>query len=124
MNAKFGSGEYPDRNTEYLLYQTMVGAWPISRERIGLYMEKATREAKRMTSWISPDEDSTKHSKLFSRTFTSTKHFFRLFVSLLSLSLRRAHRIACAGFAEADDARRTRPLPGHGTLGPQPGRSR
>ena len=25
-----------------------------------------------------------KHSKLFSRTFTSTKHFFRLFVSLLS----------------------------------------
>lgn len=56
MNAKFKTGDCPDRNTEYLLYQTLVGAWPISRERLGLYMEKATREAKRMTSWISPNE--------------------------------------------------------------------
>ncbi|MBD3258225.1 malto-oligosyltrehalose synthase [candidate division GN15 bacterium] len=41
----------PDRNTEYLLYQTLVGAWPIGEERIIAYMEKATREAKRHTSW-------------------------------------------------------------------------
>jgi (1->4)-alpha-D-glucan 1-alpha-D-glucosylmutase len=56
LNAKFKTGDYPDPNTEYLLYQTLVGAWPISRERLGQYMEKATREAKRMTSWISPNE--------------------------------------------------------------------
>jgi (1->4)-alpha-D-glucan 1-alpha-D-glucosylmutase len=56
MNAKFKTGNYPDLNTEYLLYQTLLGAWPIPRERLGLYMEKATREAKRMTSWISPNE--------------------------------------------------------------------
>jgi (1->4)-alpha-D-glucan 1-alpha-D-glucosylmutase len=65
MNAKFRTGEYPDRNTEYLLYQTMTGGWPISRERLSLYMEKATREAKRMTSWISPNEAFDKALEAF-----------------------------------------------------------
>jgi (1->4)-alpha-D-glucan 1-alpha-D-glucosylmutase len=41
----------PDRNTEYLLYQTLVGAWPISLDRLQSYMLKAVREAKRNTSW-------------------------------------------------------------------------
>ncbi len=56
LNKQFKSGDYPDPNTEYLLYQTMMGAWPISAERLQQYMEKATRESKRITSWISPDE--------------------------------------------------------------------
>ena len=41
----------PDRNTEYLLYQTMVGAWPITEKRLQTYMLKAVREAKQKTSW-------------------------------------------------------------------------
>jgi (1->4)-alpha-D-glucan 1-alpha-D-glucosylmutase len=54
----------PDRNDEYLLYQTLVGAWPAEgddatagslMERVASYMEKATKEAKRRTSWINPD---------------------------------------------------------------------
>jgi (1->4)-alpha-D-glucan 1-alpha-D-glucosylmutase len=40
-----------DRNAEYLLYQTLVGAWPLSAERACIYMEKAVREAKAHTSW-------------------------------------------------------------------------
>jgi (1->4)-alpha-D-glucan 1-alpha-D-glucosylmutase len=56
----------PDRNDEYLLYQTLVGAWPLQPmdaeahgefvQRIQQYMEKATREAKVHTSWINPNE--------------------------------------------------------------------
>jgi (1->4)-alpha-D-glucan 1-alpha-D-glucosylmutase len=56
----------PDANDEYLLYQTLVGTWPLgemdgaAREeyvaRIQQYMEKATREAKVHTSWINPNE--------------------------------------------------------------------
>jgi (1->4)-alpha-D-glucan 1-alpha-D-glucosylmutase len=46
---------FPDRNTEYLLYQTLVGAWPIEAERLVPYMEKATREAKTHTSWTKPN---------------------------------------------------------------------
>jgi (1->4)-alpha-D-glucan 1-alpha-D-glucosylmutase len=57
----------PSRNDEYLLYQTLVGAWPLQppdetalasfRERIRDYMLKAIREAKVYTSWINPNID-------------------------------------------------------------------
>jgi (1->4)-alpha-D-glucan 1-alpha-D-glucosylmutase len=45
----------PDRHAEYLLYQTLVGAWPISKERAWAYMLKACREAKIRTSWHEPN---------------------------------------------------------------------
>src|SRR5262249_26484073 len=45
-----------DRNTEYLLYQTLVGAWPIEEQRLLAYLEKAAREAKQHTSWTHPDQ--------------------------------------------------------------------
>ena len=51
-NAKHRRGDLPDRNAEYLLYQSLVGAWPISVERATAYMEKAAREAKVHTSWM------------------------------------------------------------------------
>ena len=54
-----GAGPSPDRNEEYLLYQTLVGAWPLDEkevpsltERIQEYMIKAAREAKVHTRWI------------------------------------------------------------------------
>ncbi|MEX2586585.1 MAG: malto-oligosyltrehalose synthase [Actinomycetota bacterium] len=46
-----------DRNIEYLLYQTLVGAWPISADRLAAYMEKASREAKAQTSWTEPNAE-------------------------------------------------------------------
>jgi (1->4)-alpha-D-glucan 1-alpha-D-glucosylmutase len=50
-------GEFPDRNTEYLLYQTLIGAWPITIERAREYMLKATREAKQRTSWTTNNRE-------------------------------------------------------------------
>ncbi|MDA8364440.1 MAG: malto-oligosyltrehalose synthase [Gammaproteobacteria bacterium] len=57
----------PAREDEYLLYQTLVGAWPVDesgiqaagqfRERIERFMLKAVREAKVHTSWINPDAE-------------------------------------------------------------------
>jgi (1->4)-alpha-D-glucan 1-alpha-D-glucosylmutase len=54
----------PDRQEEYLLYQTLLGAYPLAphtpegmavfRERMQVYMRKALREAKRHTSWLTP----------------------------------------------------------------------
>ena len=59
----------PDPNEEYLLYQTLLGTWPVDSlgkpeqtasaeyiERIQTYMAKALREAKLNTSWIQPNE--------------------------------------------------------------------
>ncbi|MGH9183131.1 MAG: malto-oligosyltrehalose synthase [Acidimicrobiales bacterium] len=45
---------WPDRNLEWLLYQTLVGAHPLPVERALAYVEKATREAKAHTSWVDP----------------------------------------------------------------------
>jgi (1->4)-alpha-D-glucan 1-alpha-D-glucosylmutase len=58
----------PSPNDEYLLYQTLVGAWPVEpfddandwkvfRERIQNYMLKAMREAKQYTSWINQNTE-------------------------------------------------------------------
>jgi len=48
---------HPDRSMEYLLYQTLVGAHPLTPERARAYMEKASREAKVHTSWTDPDPE-------------------------------------------------------------------
>jgi (1->4)-alpha-D-glucan 1-alpha-D-glucosylmutase len=45
----------PDPATEYLLWQTLVGAWPIDGDRLAGYLRKAMREAKLTTSWTEPD---------------------------------------------------------------------
>jgi (1->4)-alpha-D-glucan 1-alpha-D-glucosylmutase len=46
-----------DLPTAYLVMQTLLGAWPIDRERLGGYLVKAVREAKRHTSWTNPVEE-------------------------------------------------------------------
>jgi (1->4)-alpha-D-glucan 1-alpha-D-glucosylmutase len=63
FRANLDGVEAPDPNDEYLLYQTLVGAWPFTAEsqaafpeRLRKYMVKAMREAKRQTSWINPNE--------------------------------------------------------------------
>lgn len=45
----------PDANLGYLAWQTLVGAWPLPRERAQAYLRKAAREAKQHTSWTDPD---------------------------------------------------------------------
>src|SRR6059036_2608560 len=62
--------EVPDANEEYLLYQTLLGTWPIREdgepesaatqeyvERMQAYMAKALHEAKINTSWIQPNKE-------------------------------------------------------------------
>jgi (1->4)-alpha-D-glucan 1-alpha-D-glucosylmutase len=56
LSESYRSGEWPDRNMEYLLYQILVGAWPINEERIQQYMRKAVREAKVHSSWSQPNQ--------------------------------------------------------------------
>ncbi|HKX10909.1 MAG TPA: malto-oligosyltrehalose synthase [Stellaceae bacterium] len=61
----------PSRNDEYLLYQALIGAWPVELDeapfeaaglaaftaRIQAFMVKAAREAKLATSWANPSKD-------------------------------------------------------------------
>lgn len=61
----YNSAEAPSLNDEYLLYQTLIGAWPLEigknasvdfADRVCEYMLKAIREAKDKTSWTMPNE--------------------------------------------------------------------
>jgi (1->4)-alpha-D-glucan 1-alpha-D-glucosylmutase len=59
-------GAAPDPSTEWLIFQTLLGVWPVEdsppaaaaavKDRVIEYMVKANREAKVRTSWTSPDE--------------------------------------------------------------------
>ena len=51
------TGGLDDPREEYLVYQTLVGVWPIEARRLGLYLEKALREAKVNTSWLEQDSE-------------------------------------------------------------------
>jgi (1->4)-alpha-D-glucan 1-alpha-D-glucosylmutase len=62
MNAHLRRDGIPHPNEELLLYQTLIGMWPLNeenlpavRERLRQYLEKAAREAKTHTSWIAPN---------------------------------------------------------------------
>ncbi|MGD8167358.1 malto-oligosyltrehalose synthase [Herbiconiux sp. P16] len=46
-----------DGSFENLLWQALLGAWPLSRERAQAYALKAVREAGVSTSWLDPDEE-------------------------------------------------------------------
>jgi len=64
INAPLKRGSVPGPNEETLLYQTLIGAWPLDETeladlpgRLALFLEKAAREAKTHSSWLSPDAD-------------------------------------------------------------------
>src|SRR5215212_2094697 len=65
--ASIDGSAAPDANEEYLIYQTLVGTWPLGgltdesrgdyTRRLQEYMQKALKEAKLHTSWINPNEE-------------------------------------------------------------------
>jgi (1->4)-alpha-D-glucan 1-alpha-D-glucosylmutase len=56
LRATIGLEVAPDIIDEWLIYQTLAGAWPITTERMAEYLTKAMREAKRHTFWDNPNE--------------------------------------------------------------------
>ena len=74
LNRVYWSAE-PDRNVEYIIYQTLFGAWPISAERMWQYVHKAMREAKLKTSWTKPDEGYEQNVRGFVDAILSDRSF-------------------------------------------------
>jgi (1->4)-alpha-D-glucan 1-alpha-D-glucosylmutase len=67
INAPLRREGIPNPNVELLIYQTLLGMWPVDEEeldtveeRLRRFLEKASREAKRYTSWISPNVEYEK----------------------------------------------------------------
>jgi (1->4)-alpha-D-glucan 1-alpha-D-glucosylmutase len=65
LKTRIEGAPAPDRNDEYLFYQTLLGIWPWGAETLGgdvvarleAFMLKAARESQRHTSWISQHAD-------------------------------------------------------------------
>lgn len=84
-NAKHKESSIPDANTEYLFYQTLIGCWPISIERISQYMEKAAREAKINTNWFNPNLEFESGLKTFIRNVMNDSDFTKSLTEFLKL---------------------------------------
>ena len=74
-NDAYRRSGWPDRNSEYLLYQTLVGAHPLPFERAWPYMEKAVREAKANTTWTEPDASYEEALQSFLRDILDDTEF-------------------------------------------------
>jgi (1->4)-alpha-D-glucan 1-alpha-D-glucosylmutase len=90
VNAPLRGGGAPDANEEYLILQTLVGAWPIAAERLETYLEKALREAKRNTSWVEQDTDWEARVRRFAVALLDHRPFLETFEPF-------AARVAAAG---------------------------
>lgn len=53
--AQAAGAGVPDPALGHLLWQTLVGAWPLPPDRLHAYLDKAMREARTRTTWTDPD---------------------------------------------------------------------
>jgi maltooligosyltrehalose synthase len=73
------SGGAPDPVVQLFIFQPLLGAWPVSVERLEAYLEKALREAKVNTSWVEPNEAREAAVKQFARALYTHRDFLRTF---------------------------------------------
>jgi len=96
LNAHDGG---PDWTEELLVYQTLVGAWPLEPERLEAYVEKALREAKRNTSWVEPNERWERQVKDFCRGLYDNERFRAAFEPFAAEVAAAGERAALAQLA-------------------------
>jgi (1->4)-alpha-D-glucan 1-alpha-D-glucosylmutase len=73
------SGGAPTPVEQMLIFQTLLGVWPISAERLEAYLEKALREAKVNTSWVAPNEAHEAAVQAFAKALLGHRDFLRTF---------------------------------------------
>jgi (1->4)-alpha-D-glucan 1-alpha-D-glucosylmutase len=72
----------PSPNEQVLIYQTMLGAWPIEVERLKQYVTKALREGKTNTSWTDINEGYEQQVFSFVESLYSNEAFLKDFLRL------------------------------------------
>jgi len=83
----------PDRNFEYLFYQTLIGVWPFGAleasddfiERVKQCLLKSAKEAKLYTSWTNPDSHYEENLLHFIECAMRDKEFLESFLPLQQL---------------------------------------
>jgi (1->4)-alpha-D-glucan 1-alpha-D-glucosylmutase len=66
-------------NEQVLIYQSMLGAWPIEADRLKEYLTKALREGKTHSSWINVNEDYEQRALSFVDSLYANERFLKDF---------------------------------------------
>lgn len=88
------AGGAPDHDEQVFILQTLVGAWPLSHERLDAYLVKAFREAKRHTTWVGGDEVWERAVVELVRCAVADARFAERFTPFLTEVVDRAERVA------------------------------
>ncbi len=126
----------PDPADEVMLYQMIVGAWPLTLDpadqhhcqefakRLAGWQEKALREAKLRTDWTAPDQDYEAVARDFLFHLFSPESTFRGVARSFVNHIAPAGAVNGSGASNVEDDRSGYAgfLPGHGILGFQSGR--
>lgn len=94
-----GEGAAPDPIDEYLIYQILVGVWPIEPARLDAYLVKALREAKRHTRWVGPNEEYEGGVRRFAAALLEHAPFVADFERFMSTLLPEGERSALGQLA-------------------------
>ena len=129
-----GEMRAPSVGAEYMLYQTLLGAWPAEgpdaafTERIQAYALKAAREGKEQTSWLNPHEAYEGGLRTFIEHILDPSQSGEFLESIAAIARRTALLGALNSLSQltlkATHARRARFLSGHRIMGLVAGRSR
>ena len=84
----------PDRNEQLLIFQTLVGAWPLPADRLEGYLEKALREAKRNTTWVDQDTGYESRVQRYSVALLTHEGFLADFEPFAERVAQAGHRAA------------------------------
>jgi (1->4)-alpha-D-glucan 1-alpha-D-glucosylmutase len=77
MNKAAGA---PTPNEEVLIYQSLLGAWPIEAERLKQFVTKALREGKTNSSWMDVNQHYETRVLAFIDRMLSSDRFLRSFL--------------------------------------------
>jgi (1->4)-alpha-D-glucan 1-alpha-D-glucosylmutase len=93
MKASVGGLLAPSASEEVLVYQTLLGAWPVEIERVHEFLIKALREAKNHSSWIAPQQDYERAVQEFaSRIVADTERWLPDFLEFHAVVARHGAR--------------------------------
>ena len=77
-------GASVDKGTEWFLFQTMIGAWPLTLDRLKQYMQKAMREAKLQTSWVNNNAEYESALNAYMEALLSDEAFLADFTGFIA----------------------------------------
>ncbi|WP_051472093.1 malto-oligosyltrehalose synthase [Patulibacter minatonensis] len=96
LTADLRTGDAPDGVEELTILQTLVGAWPLTADRLSGFLQKAMREAKVHTTWAAPDEAHESAVIGFATALLEHRPFLDGFVPFAARVAARGRRSALA----------------------------